>query len=92
MEILVRDVIGDEYESEDAIILREFVRDLLNEEYKEDVTLNFDGMGRIPTTFLFSFFTDLINTKGRDYIINAVNVKNLSNSRDYKRVLLGTAF
>lgn len=92
MEILVKDIVGIQYEKEDAIILREFLRDILSERNAEDIVLNFDGMGRIPTTFLFALFTDLINKNGRDYITSTIDVKNLSNQRDYNRVLLGTAF
>ncbi|WP_027632482.1 STAS-like domain-containing protein [Clostridium hydrogeniformans] len=92
MEVLVKSVIGIDFDSEDAIVLREFLRDLLNEETRDEVILDFSDIDRVPTTFFCSLLTDLINTKGRDYIINKLGVKNLSNSRDYRRVLLGTAF
>ena len=92
MEVLVKSIIGINFNNDDAIVLREFIRGLLSEETRDEVILDFSDIERVPTTFFCSLLTDLINTKGRDYIIDKLDVKNLSNSRDYRRVLLGTAF
>ena len=37
-------------------------------------------------------FIDLIEKCGRKYISKQVDVKNLSNTRDFSRVVLGTTF
>ena len=88
MEIKVKDILGGEITIEDAILLREMVRNNLN----VGVVLNFEGFNRIPTTFLTMLFGDLINSFGRELIFQQVNVKNLSNYTDYSRVVLGTTF
>ena len=88
MEIKVKDILGENITVEDAILLREMVRNNLN----VGVVLDFEGFKRIPTTFLNMLFGDLINSFGRSFIFNQINVKNLSNYTDYSRVVLGTTF
>ena len=88
MNIKIKEFLGENYSIEDAILLREIVKNNLD----TGVTLDFDGLERIPSTFLICLFNDLINKIGRDYIFKQINVKNLSNYRDYSRVVLGTAF
>lgn len=88
MNIKVKDLLGDNYSIEDAILLREIVKNNLDQE----VILDFSGYDRIPSTFLINLFSDLIYKFGRDYIFKQIVVKNLSNYRDYSRVVLGTAF
>lgn len=86
--IKVTDIIGTNLEKEDAILLRSCVEGYIGEE----VVLDFAGITRVPTTFLCCLLTDLINKNGRDYIASHIQVKNLTNIKDYNRVLLGTAF
>lgn len=88
MEINVRKFLGETINTEDAIILREYIE----EELDQNIELDFDGLGRISTTFLTCLFTDLINKEGRDSILEKINVKNLSNYTDYSRVVRGTTF
>ncbi len=88
MEIKVREILGEDINIEDAILLREMIRNSLN----IGVLLDFEGFKRIPTTFLNMLFNDLINSFGRDFIFKQIDVKNLSNYTDYSRVLLGTTF
>jgi len=88
MEIKVRDILGEDITIEDAILLREMIRNNLN----VGVSLDFEGFKRIPTTFLNVLLGDLINSFGRSLIFEQVNVKNLSNHADYSRVVLGTTF
>ena len=88
INIKVKDFLGDSYSIEDAILLREIVKNNLD----IGVSLDFEGFDRIPTTFLICLFSDLINKLGRDYIFKQIDVKNLSNYNDYSRVVLGTAF
>ncbi|MCE9654830.1 MAG: STAS-like domain-containing protein [Clostridium celatum] len=88
MIIKVKEFLGEKYSVEDAILLREIVKNNL----ELGVVLDFQGMTRIPTTFLNCLFSDLINKFGRDYIFKHIDVKNLSNYSDYSRVVLGTAF
>lgn len=88
MKINVREFLGENFVVEDAILLREFIQENIG----QDIELDFEGFERIPTTFLCCLFTDLINKNGRDFIISHINVKNLSNSKDYSRVVRGTTF
>ncbi|HHD2584439.1 STAS-like domain-containing protein [Clostridium perfringens] len=88
MKINVREFLGDKIHVEDAIILRDYIEDNLN----ENVELDFDGIDRVSTTFLTCLFTEMINKKGRENIISKINVKNLSNYTDYSRVVAGTTF
>ena len=88
MEIKVKDILGGDITIEDAILLREMVRNNLN----VGVVLDFEGFKRVPTTFMTMLFGDLINSFGRELIFQQVNVKNLSNYTDYSRVVLGTTF
>lgn len=88
MEIKVKDILGENITIEDAILLREMIRNNLN----VGVSLDFSGFKRIPTTFLNTLFGDLINSFGRNFIFSQVGVKNLSNYTDYSRVVLGTTF
>lgn len=88
MIINVREFLGKDYSIEDAIVLREYIQENIDKK----IELDFEGLDRIPTTFLCCLFTDLINRQGRDYIIENIGVKNLSNYRDYSRVVIGTTF
>ena len=88
MEIKVKEILGEDITIEDAILLREMIRNSLN----IGVLLDFEGVKRVPTTFLNMLFGDLINSCGRDFIFKQVDVKNLSNHTDYSRVILGTTF
>ncbi len=73
MEIKVREILGEDINIEDAILLREMIRNSLN----IGVLLDFEGFKRIPTTFLNMLFNDLINSFGRDFIFKQIDVKNL---------------
>ena len=46
MKINVREFLGDKIHAEDAIILRDYIEDNLN----ENVELDFGGIGRVSTT------------------------------------------
>ncbi|MEG2739797.1 STAS-like domain-containing protein [Clostridium sp.] len=88
MMINVREFLGENFAVEDAIILREQIR----KNFGEEVTLDFEGLDRVSSTFLTCLFNQLINEKGRDEIFNTVNVKNLTNYNDFARVVMGTTF
>lgn len=88
ININVREILGEEYTIEDAILLREIVKANLN----SGIVLDFTGFERVPSTFLNCLFSELLNRLGRDYIFRQIDVKNLSNYNDYSRVVLGTAF
>ena len=47
MNIRIKDFLGESYLIEDAILLREIVKNNLD----TGVTLDFDGLERIPSTF-----------------------------------------
>lgn len=88
MKINVRELLGYKINVEDAIILRDYIENNLD----ENVELDFNGIDRVSTTFLTCLFTDMINKVGREDIISKINVKNLSNYSDYSRVVVGTTF
>lgn len=88
MIVNVKEFLGQDFTIEDAIILRAYIQNNLN----ENIELDFDGVQKVSTTFLNCLFTDLINKEGRDYIIKKICVKNLSNQRNFSRVVRGTAF
>ncbi|WP_055665752.1 STAS-like domain-containing protein [Desnuesiella massiliensis] len=88
MDIKVKEVLGTKFSDEDAIVLRNYIKANMDKE----LILDFSDINKVPTTFLCCLFTELIYTEGRDYIFSRINVKNLSNYRDYRRVVLGTAF
>lgn len=88
ININVKEILGEDYMIEDAILLREIIKNNLI----SGVVLDFKGFERIPSTFLNCLFSELLIKLGRDYIFKQVDVKNLSNYSDYSRVVLGTAF
>ncbi|MGL5614623.1 MAG: STAS-like domain-containing protein [Sarcina sp.] len=88
MLIKVKDFLGENFNVEDAIVLRDFI----SKNLEENIELDFSGLSRVSTTFLTCLFNDLINKRGRDEIINKIGVKNLSNRQDYCRVVKGTTF
>lgn len=88
MDVVVKDFVGTSFTKEDAIVLREFIRDNLDKK----VQLDFSDIDRVPTTFFWCLLTDLFNENGREYVLDKINVKNLSNQRDFRRVTMGTAF
>ncbi|MPQ44384.1 STAS-like domain-containing protein [Clostridium tarantellae] len=88
MNINVKEFLGENFSVEDAIILREYIKNNLN----DNIELDFNGVGKISTNFLTCLFTELINRLGRESIIKKINVKNLSNYTDYSRVVKGTTF
>ncbi|WP_297631631.1 DUF4325 domain-containing protein [uncultured Clostridium sp.] len=87
MMINVREFLGENFGIEDAIFLREVIKDS-----NDVVTLDFEGFDRVPSTFFISLFQDLINEQGREAIFNSVSVKNLTNTSDFSRVVMGTTF
>ena len=86
--VKVREILGRECNIEDAILLKEIIKNNL----EDGIQLDFEGFNRIPTTFLNCLLSDLIEKCGRKYISKQVDVKNLSNTRDFSRVVLGTTF
>ena len=84
MNINVKKILGNALNIEDAIVLRRYL------EENQNVELDFEGIDRVPSTFLNCLFADMINKEGRDIVANKVEVKNLSNYNDYSRVVLGT--
>lgn len=88
MDIKVKEFLGEDFAVEDAIILR----GIIEENMGTSITLDFEGIERVSTTFLNCLFCDLINRLGRLEIFNAISVKNLTNYNDYSRVVLGTTF
>lgn len=87
-EINVKEVIGQEFNTEDAIIVKRLIKENINDE----VTLDFEGINNVPSGFFASLLYDIMGIIGRDYFISHLSVKNLSNIKDFQRVLWGTSF
>ncbi|MFD3155507.1 STAS-like domain-containing protein [Haloimpatiens sp. FM7330] len=87
-QIKVKDIVGNYCNPEDGIVVRQVIESCLDDQ----IVLDFEDIEKVPTTFLCTLFTNLINKLGREYIFSKINVKNLSNIRNYKRVVLGTTF
>lgn len=88
MRILIKEFIGESFELEDAILLKDIIRSLND----EVCILDFQGIQRVPTTFFFSLFNDFINEKGRNYILSNFKIVNLVDDENYYRVIFGTSF
>lgn len=88
MLINVMQFLGKEFNIEDAIVLRRYIKDNIN----NDVELDFKGIEKVPSTFLVCLFNNLMNELGRDYVFSQIKVKNLTNYNDYLRVVKGTTF
>ncbi|QAT41486.1 DUF4325 domain-containing protein [Clostridium sp. JN-9] len=86
--ILVKDVVGSRVDPEDGILLKESVKESLNEK----VVLDFAGIGKVPVSFFANMLTEyLMNRKDRSLIEKNISVKNLDNAKDFTRVLMGTS-
>lgn len=85
--IKVKEIIGLNFKCQDAVILRKYIKDNINDK----TILDFDGIDHdVPTTFFYTLFSELLYEKDRTYLMEHIEVKNLSNYEDYKRVILGT--
>lgn len=87
-EIKVKEILGKDCNIEDAILLREVIKN----NFQHGMILDFSGFARVSTTFLNCLLNDLIIKFGRKSVFQQIDVKNLSNTTDYSRVVLGTAF
>lgn len=86
-ELKIREIIGTEVKSEDAIIIKR----LIKENLPDKVVLDFENVKQVSGGFFPNLLTDLISTKTREYMISVLSVKNLSNEKDFNRVLFGTS-
>lgn len=86
--ILVKDFIGETIQVEDAVLIKSVIKDNLD----ENIILDFEGTREVPISFFASLLYDMMYTKGRDYVMEHLGVKNLSNMCDFNRVIKGTAF
>ncbi|MBC8063076.1 MAG: STAS-like domain-containing protein [Clostridiaceae bacterium] len=83
----VLEIVGEDFTCQDAILLKSSIKSNLN----DIVILDFQGIGTVPTTFFYTLLSDAIYDRGREYIYNHLQVKNLSNFNDYKMVVLGAS-
>ncbi|MEA4825704.1 STAS-like domain-containing protein [Clostridium sp. JNZ J1-5] len=86
-EIMVKDILGANVNPEDAIILREMIDNCL----ESDVVLDFKEVKKISGAFFATLLTELMCKKGRNYVSERLKVKNLTNLKEFNRVLLGTS-
>ncbi|MCY6957505.1 STAS-like domain-containing protein [Clostridium brassicae] len=87
-EIVVKEVLGVNPSIEDAIILKEMINDSLD----ESITLDFSELQSLPCAFFANLLTDIMYKRGREKVISNLKVKNLTNKRDFDRILLGTSY
>ena len=85
--LYVLDIIGKDFTCQDAILLKSSIRSNPN----DVVVLDFEGIGNVPTTFFYTLLSEALYEKGREYIYNHLQVKNLSNLNDYNMVVLGAS-
>lgn len=86
-ELKIKEIIGNDLKVEDAVILKREINRLL----PNKMVLDFEDIKNIPSGFFSTLLTDLICVNTREYISSAIDVKNLSTKKDFKRVLLGTS-
>lgn len=84
--INVKNIIGTNFSCQDAVLLKKDILDGRN----DDITLDFSGLGKVPTTFFYNLFSELLYINNRKYISDHIKVKNLANINDYYRVINGT--
>lgn len=88
MEIKVKEFLGENFNVEDAILLRREIKGSAD----ENIILDFEGVEDVPATFFNCLFGDILYGTARKEIFERINVKNLSKANNYMRVVLGTAF
>ncbi|MCR4945025.1 MAG: STAS-like domain-containing protein [Clostridium sp.] len=88
MEIKIREFLGENFNVEDAILLRREIKGSAD----ENIVLDFEGVEDVPATFFNCLFGDVLYGTARKEIFERINVKNLSRANNYMRVVLGTAF
>ncbi|PJI09427.1 MULTISPECIES: STAS-like domain-containing protein [Clostridium] len=84
--INVKSIIGTNFSCQDAVLLKKDILDGRN----DNITLDFSGLGNVPTTFFYNLFSELLYINNRKYISDHIKVKNLANINDYYRVINGT--
>lgn len=87
-EIKIRDYTGVDVRAEDALLLKKIVRENLS----QDVTLDFEGVKSIPSNFYTNLLVDIMDTENRSFVVDHLKVKNLTDEKNFKRVLYGTNF
>ena len=70
MEIVVKNFLGEHFNIEDAIVLR----DELKKGNGKDIVLNFEGIENVPATFFNCLFGDFLYGTARKDIFNKINV------------------
>ena len=86
-EIIIKDIVGTEFKAEDAILVKRLIKANINDK----IVLNFEGINNVPCGFFANLLMDLICFKDRSSIISKLSVNNLSNIKDFNRVLRGTS-
>ena len=85
--IKIKETIGVSPICEDALLIK---REVMNN-LQDVVILDFEGVHEVSTTFFYCLFSELLYNSNRNYILQHVQVKNLSNEDSFKRVVKGTA-
>lgn len=88
VKIIVKNITGGNTSQDEATLLKQ----VIYENIEECIELDFIDMDKIPSTFFFTLFSDLIYSKSRSFIINNIKIKNLKNIDSYNRMINGTNF
>ena len=84
----IKNITGGNTSQEEATLLKQ----IIYENIEEYIELDFLDMDKIPSTFFFTLFSDLIYNKGRNFIIDRIKIVNLKNPDAYNRMINGTNF
>lgn len=87
-KIMVKDLLGANPSVEDAIILKQ----IINSNLDESVVLDFTDVQDITCPFFANLLTDMFYKRGREKVIKNLQVKNLKNEKDFRRIVLGTSY
>ena len=88
VRLIVKNITGGNTSQEEATLLKH----IIYENIDEYIELDFLDMDKIPSTFFFTLFSDLIYNKGRNFIIDRIKIVNLKNPDAYNRMINGTNF
>lgn len=87
MYLVVKNILGFDFATEDILVLKNYVKDGLARGQK--VTLDFTEMPKICATFFYTLLLDIMCQKGRKFIEENIKIENMSNINEYHRFLYG---
>ena len=88
VKLVVKNITDGNTSQDDATLLKQ----IIHENIGQYIELDFSGIDKIPSTFFFTLFSDLIYNKGRNFIIDKIKITNLKNPDAFNRMIKGTNF